>query len=135
MNIQSSPIGLKLKKLAKTKKIPVADIATSLSISPQGVYDIFKRKSIGSETLRRICEAIGVNPNEVLSEDSNMEITLKTSNSLIKEVDSLKATIERLELLVAEQSHTIARLAQSNQALIEKLGKFEASGLLAEYDA
>jgi uncharacterized coiled-coil protein SlyX/DNA-binding Xre family transcriptional regulator len=132
MDTVKNPIGLQLKQLAKSKKIPISDIAERMHLSTQGVYNIFTRKSVGSEVLIKFCEAIGANPNEVLGIGSVGRLTSNINND---QTYMFQKQIEELQKLVAQQSQTIAQLAQSNQALIEKLGKFEASGLLAEYDA
>lgn len=127
MNKGSQPIGLLLKQLAKREKVPVNDIAASLSISPQGVYDMFRRTSVSTRTIERFCQAIGIDPREILQENT-VKINSTNENTSLSLIEDQRNEIEYLRKLVAQ-------LAQSNQALIEKLGKSEAGGLLAEYDA
>jgi transcriptional regulator with XRE-family HTH domain len=123
----NQPIGLKLKELAKKRKIAISDIAIALNITPQGVYDIFRRTSVSTRTIERFCEAVGVDPQVVMQENT-LKYSVDSENPLSRLIEDQKSEIDYLRKLVSQ-------LAQSNAALIEKLGKFEASGLLAEYDA
>ncbi|GAB4049388.1 helix-turn-helix domain-containing protein [Spirosoma litoris] len=136
MQAISAHMGERLKELAHKKNISAKHIADEIGITRAGVYDTYKRKSLSTRTLEKYCQIIGVDINEVIQvKEESLDIIQEKTGSQEKYIQELKATIAEQKKQIDDQAKLLAQLAQSNTALIEKLGKFNASGLLAVLDA
>ncbi|GAB3999573.1 hypothetical protein GCM10028807_50170 [Spirosoma daeguense] len=136
--------GLEIKQLLQSRGVSVRQMAEMLEVTAQSVYEILRKPEVKRSTALKFYDAL-----DVQIPDSknliNKDIKESKENYAIyspEYIEELKAIIaEQKEELkeqreeLKEKTRLLSQLAQSNAALIEKLGKFSASGLLAGYDA
>jgi transcriptional regulator with XRE-family HTH domain len=126
--------GQYIRMLADQKGITVKDLSEIMKVTRQSVYEVFRKESLKRTTVLKFLDAMGAKESDVIALQ-NAAIKENVQESKDDYIAKLLAKIEKQENVISEQTNTIAQLAQANLSLIEKLGKFEASGLLAEYDA
>lgn len=132
-------MGQRIRELAHEKNISAKEIADKTGMTRAGVYDTFKRKHLTDKTVEKFCEVIGIDVNQALylsnDELSNQAESTKPVDFQAKYLKELEQRVAEQSKQISEQSKQLAQQAQTIMSLVEKLGKFEASELLAEYDA
>ena len=69
-------IGNKLYKIRKSKGFTQAEVAEKAELSDRTYADIERGSTnMRIETLLKICEALGITPNDILTKDNNIVIT------------------------------------------------------------
>ncbi|GAB4044651.1 helix-turn-helix domain-containing protein [Spirosoma litoris] len=126
--------GQSIRMLADQRGITVKDLSEMMNVTRQSVYEVFRKESLKRATVLKFLDAMGAKESDVLAlQNTNIKENVQESKD--DYIAKLLAKIEKQENVISEQTNTIAQLAQANLSLIEKLGKFSASGLLAVLDA
>lgn len=101
--MEKIPIGLIIKKIIKEKSLSVIDVANTMGVSRQAIYQAFSRDKMSNEEKRLWADALAVDVNE-FDKRSQLNVT-STSND-----DYLMKYIDSLEKRIAEQERTISVL-------------------------
>lgn len=116
-------IGEIIKKKARELRIGPTELGEKINTSKQNVYGIYKRKSIDTELLRKISNALGHNffnyYVSTLEFSGGVEASTGTHSEVRTEVNPeglLSANQARMDALKSELDH----LAQINEILKEK---------------
>ena len=124
--MEKSTIGLFIKQLMKEKKISVAEMATRLGLTRQGIYDFLNRKdSAKLSEIKKYADVLGVEAQFIIDnyEQNNLTNILQNrSDDVFAKGDAyLMKYIAELEERVREQSKTISVLLGKSKGVIDGL--------------
>jgi transcriptional regulator with XRE-family HTH domain len=90
-------IGQEIKRVVKKRGITVEELAKALNVSQPNIFDIYRRESIDTELLERLCKVLHFNFFKIYylkyQTDDDMEVA-----SLYKEqIDFLKNLVKEKE--------------------------------------
>ena len=91
-------IGEKIKKAIESSGIPIRQVALKIEMSEQNLYKTFKRDTIETKTLLKICELLGVASNYFLTEDVGLD-SIEARSALVSDnkTDKKSATVESMQ--------------------------------------
>ncbi|MDI9871685.1 MULTISPECIES: helix-turn-helix transcriptional regulator [Flectobacillus] len=113
------PIGLIIKDLIARKNLSVANVATTLGMSRQSVYQSFNRKHMDEHELARWASALGVDKQELEGLMDVENFTEKGPNN----DKYLQEYLEKLEVMfnqeISKKNEQINELLRTNQQLAQ----------------
>lgn len=109
--MQDVHFGQRIKLLAKQRSISVSKIAEHVGMTPGGVYDVFKRRSISDTSLLdRICQVLGITIEDILDSkqvNSASSFTYGYVNSLLNQLDEIIEQNDFLRAQIKEKDEII----------------------------
>lgn len=113
-------IGELIRLRAKSLRIGPTELGLKIETSKQNVYGIFKRRSIDTELLSKICKALDFDFFLELSRNLEMKSDSFRNDSANKEAGNKSSLMQELEYL----RRINALLEENNSHLKQELNKF-----------
>jgi transcriptional regulator with XRE-family HTH domain len=102
-------IGFKIKEIAESKNLSQEDLGKLINKTKQNVGDIYKRESVDTELLLKLCEVLKFDFFDLLYEEEPLKGIRNNLLSLkAKEIHDLKEDISRKDLRIKDLEETIS---------------------------
>lgn len=90
-------IGQEIKRVVKKRGFSVEELASSLNVSKPNIFDIYKRETIDTGLLERLCKVLNHNFFQPFSEKYQTETQKDSINIYKEQIDFLKNLVKEKE--------------------------------------
>ena len=90
-------IGQEIKRIVKLRGLSVEELATALNVSKPNIFDIYRRETIDTGLLERLCKVLNHNFFQPFSERYQTDLQKETIQLYKEQIDFLKNLVKEKE--------------------------------------